>query len=71
MSEEIKSHAAKLSEIAFALLGDCAKKEVHFAQRFGLTTAEFHCLRFINSGPSRLWLDCMLATKESENRLLK
>lgn len=50
MTQESKSNAAKLAEIAFSLLGDCAKKEVQFAKRFGLTTAEFHCLRFITSG---------------------
>lgn len=50
MTQETKSNAAKLAEIAFTLLGDCAKKEVQFAKRFGLTTAEFHCLRFITSG---------------------
>jgi DNA-binding MarR family transcriptional regulator len=50
MTQEIKLNAAKLTEIAFTLLGDCAKKEVQFAKQFGLTTAEFHCLRFLNSG---------------------
>ena len=62
MASEKKSNAAKLAEIAFTLLGDCAKKEVQFAKRFGLTTAEFHCLRFINSGE-------VINNKDLANRL--
>ena len=48
MTQELKNNAAELAELTFNLLGDCHKKEEQLAKMYGLTTAEFHCLRLFN-----------------------
>lgn len=48
MTLETKSNAAELAELTFNLLEDCHKKEIQLAKKYGLTTAEFHCLRLFN-----------------------
>lgn len=48
MTQEIKNNAAELAELTFNLLEDCHKKEEALAKMYGLTTAEFHCLRLFN-----------------------
>jgi len=50
MTLEKKSNASKLAELTFNLLEDCHQKEIQLAKRYGLTTAEFHCLRLLNVG---------------------
>ena len=48
MAQELNNNATELAELTFNLLEDCHKKEEQLAKQYGLTTAEFHCLRLFN-----------------------
>jgi DNA-binding MarR family transcriptional regulator len=43
--EEINKNAEKLAELTFNLLASCQEKESRLAEQYGLTQAEFRCLR--------------------------
>ena len=40
------SDAIKLADLTFHLLAQCREKEIRFAEKHGLTQAEFRCLRY-------------------------
>ena len=43
------SDAFKLADLTFHLLAHCREKEIRFAEKHGLTQAEFRCLRYFGS----------------------
>jgi DNA-binding MarR family transcriptional regulator len=43
---DINSDAFKLADLTFHLLAHCRDKEIRFAEKHGLTQAEFRCLRY-------------------------
>jgi DNA-binding MarR family transcriptional regulator len=43
---DINSDAFKLADLTFHLLAHCRDKEIFFAEKHGLTQAEFRCLRY-------------------------
>jgi DNA-binding MarR family transcriptional regulator len=46
MGEKVlTSNANQLADLTFKLLENCQEKEVHLAEKYGLTQAEFRCLR--------------------------
>ncbi len=47
-AEEIDQNAARLANLTFALLSTCQQKENIFAQQYGLTQAEFRCLKLFD-----------------------
>ncbi len=48
MNREIETDAATLADLTFRLLADCEQKESLLAVKYGLTIAEFRCLRYFN-----------------------
>ena len=61
-NKELNTNAIKLADLTFALLEGCHQKEERMANRYGLTNAEFRCLRFFNSNE-------ILNNKELANRM--
>jgi DNA-binding MarR family transcriptional regulator len=48
MSPQIKeSNAKRLADLTFRLLGNCHEKEERLAKKYGLTQAEYRCVRHI------------------------
>jgi MarR family transcriptional regulator, organic hydroperoxide resistance regulator len=45
IQEEINKNAGMLAELTFSLLATCQEKESKLAEQYGLTQAEFRCLR--------------------------
>lgn len=45
-AEELEKDAAQLAHLTFSLLTTCQQKENIFAEQYGLTQAEFRCLKF-------------------------
>ena len=43
------SDAFKLADLTFHLLAHCRDKEIRFAEKHGLTQAEFRCLRYFGT----------------------
>jgi DNA-binding MarR family transcriptional regulator len=43
--DEINKNAEKLADLTFNLLASCQEKESRLAEQYGLTQAEFRCLR--------------------------
>ena len=43
--EEISKNAGMLADLTFSLLTTCQEKESRLAEQYGLTQAEFRCLR--------------------------
>ncbi len=60
--KDITSNASKLADLTFALLEGCHQKEERLADRYGLTNAEFRCLRLFNGKE-------ILNNKELANRM--
>ncbi len=50
--EDIVSNASRLADLTFNLLASCQEKEVRLAEQYGLTQAEFRCLRLFNADES-------------------
>jgi DNA-binding MarR family transcriptional regulator len=46
---DINSDANKLADLTFHLLAHCREKEIRFAEKNGLTQAEFRCLRYFGT----------------------
>ena len=44
--------AHKLADLTFSLLANCQEKESRLAEQYGLTQAEFRCLRFFGTEES-------------------
>ena len=57
-----KSDASKLADLTFHLLTHCREKEIRFAEKHGLTQAEFRCLRYFGRN------ECM-SNKEISERM--
>ncbi len=51
-SENIDQNASTLADLTFNLLASCQEKEVRLADQYGLTQAEFRCLRLFNADES-------------------
>jgi len=49
---EINVTASQLSELTFKLLASCHEKEERLAKQYGLTQAEFRCLRQLHQNES-------------------
>ena len=47
--EILVKNASKLADLTFTLLGKCQEKETRLADQYGLTQAEFRCLRLFNA----------------------
>ena len=47
LNTDQNSDAAKLADLTFHLSAHCREKEIHFAEKHGLTQTEFRCLRYI------------------------
>jgi DNA-binding MarR family transcriptional regulator len=47
--ESLTQNASKLADLTYSLLGRCQEKEVRLAEQYGLTQAEFRCLRLFNA----------------------
>ena len=47
--ETLVRNASKLADLTFTLLGKCQEKETRLADQYGLTQAEFRCLRLFNA----------------------
>lgn len=62
METDVNTNAAQLAELTFNLLEDCHQKEIRLAGRYGLTRAEFHCLRLFK-------MDEVVNNKELARRL--
>jgi DNA-binding MarR family transcriptional regulator len=58
------SDAFKLADLTFHLLTHCREKEIRFAEKHGLTQAEFRCLRYFGSN------ECMNNKQISERMRL-
>lgn len=50
--ENINTNANKLADLTFSLLASCQEKEIHLADQYGLTQAEFRCLRLFSADES-------------------
>ncbi|MFO7444748.1 MAG: MarR family transcriptional regulator [Ignavibacteriaceae bacterium] len=48
----INRDAHKLADLTFSLLANCQEKESRLAEQYGLTQAEFRCLRFFGTEES-------------------
>ena len=46
---QINSNAFKLADLTFKLLANCQEKEVRLSEQYGLTQAEFRCLRLFGT----------------------
>jgi MarR family transcriptional regulator, 2-MHQ and catechol-resistance regulon repressor len=57
-----KSDAYQLADLTFHLLTHCREKEIRFAEKHGLTQAEFRCLRYFGTN------ECM-SNKEIAERM--
>jgi DNA-binding MarR family transcriptional regulator len=58
------SDANKLADLTFHLLAHCREKEIRFAEKHGLTQAEFRCLRYFSTN------ECMNNKQISERMKL-
>jgi DNA-binding MarR family transcriptional regulator len=58
------SDAFKLADLTFHLLAHCREKEIRFAEKHGLTQAEFRCLRYFGTN------ECMNNKQISERMRL-
>lgn len=47
-SEEMEKDASSLAQLTFNLLNTCQQKESIFAEQYGLTQAEFRCLKMFD-----------------------
>lgn len=47
-TEDVDKNAAHLANLTFSLLTTCQQKENIFAQQYGLTQAEFRCLKLFD-----------------------
>ncbi len=47
--EPIRMDAIKLADLTFKLLANCQEKEARLADQYGLTQAEFRCLRLFGT----------------------
>ncbi len=47
--ETLAENANQLADLTYSLLGKCQEKEVRLASQYGLTQAEFRCLRLFNT----------------------
>lgn len=61
---DLNSDAFKLADLTFHLLAHCKEKEIRFAEKHGLTQAEFRCLRYFGAN------DCMSNKQISEKMKL-
>lgn len=61
---DLNSDAYKLADLTFHLLAHCKEKEIRFAEKHGLTQAEFRCLRYFGAN------DCMSNKQISEKMKL-
>ena len=50
--EKVTSDASSLADLTFKLLANCQEKEVRLAEQYGLTQAEFRCLRHFGTEES-------------------
>ncbi|MBM2814792.1 MAG: MarR family transcriptional regulator [Ignavibacteria bacterium] len=55
--EKRLAQAAKLAQLTFLLARACEDKEQYFTKLFGLTNAEFRCMRFLDC-------ECLFSVKE-------
>ncbi len=46
---EVQQNAARLADLTFTLLANCQEKEDRLAEQYGLTQAEFRCLRLFGT----------------------
>jgi DNA-binding MarR family transcriptional regulator len=49
VADKIQSDAAALADLTFKLLANCQEKEFRLAEQYGLTQAEFRCLRLFGA----------------------
>lgn len=49
---EVITNAGKLADLTFNLLASCQEKEIRLAEQYGLTQAEFRCLRMFSTDES-------------------
>jgi DNA-binding MarR family transcriptional regulator len=47
-SEEMEKDSSSLAQLTFNLLNTCQQKEIIFAEQYGLTQAEFRCLKMFD-----------------------
>ena len=50
--QELNEDAHKLADLTFSLLANCQEKENRLAEQYGLTQAEFRCLRLFGTAES-------------------
>ncbi len=46
---EVQQNATRLADLTFTLLANCQEKEDRLAEQYGLTQAEFRCLRLFGA----------------------
>ncbi len=51
-TKTIPAEATQLADLTFKLLANCQEKEARLAEQYGLTQAEFRCLRLFGSHQS-------------------
>lgn len=51
-SKNLPGEATQLADLTFKLLANCQEKEARLAEQYGLTQAEFRCLRLFGTNQS-------------------